>query len=405
MGPQEIKPGIHWVGVVDWNLRNFHGYSQTYQGTTYNAYLVVDGDTITLFDTVAWKYREELMCQIARVVDPERIDQIVVHHVEPDHAGSLPYVVERVRPKRIYASKMGYKFLRGRFACKDWPLEVVENGQTISLGQRSAQFAETRMLHWPDSMVSYIPEEKLLISQDAFGQNIASSERFDHWISWPELKKEMAHYFANIILPYSAKVPKALEAIQGLGWDIQMIAPDHGLILDKHAADAVSAYLEFAAQKPEKKAVVFYDTMWHSTEKMAEALASGLNDEGVSVKLYSLKSWHHSDVMAEVWNAAAVLAGSPTHNNNIMPLVADMLTYMQGLRPKNKLGLAFGSYGWSGESPRIISRWLEQSDMKQPLDPISVQHVPGHETYRELVDKAGTLARHIEDRVRRAHAE
>ncbi|MCF8030476.1 MAG: FprA family A-type flavoprotein [Desulfohalobiaceae bacterium] len=401
MGPQEIKPGIYWVGVVDWNLRNFHGYSQTYQGTTYNAYLVLD-EKITLFDTVAWKYREEFMCQIAQVVEPEKIDQIVVHHVEPDHAGSLPYVVDRTRPRTIYASKMGEKFLRGRFSCQNWPLETVANGQQISLGKRSAQFAETRMLHWPDSMVSFIPEEKLLISQDAFGQNIASSERFDDWISWPELKREMAHYFANIILPYSDRVPKALEAIQSLGWDIQMIAPDHGLILQSHVADAVAAYQEFAAQKPEKKAVVFYDTMWQSTEKMAEALASGLTAQGVSVKLYHLKSWHHSDVMAQVWNAAAVVAGSPTHNNNVMPLVADMLTYMQGLRPKNKLGLAFGSYGWSGESPDIISRWLEQIGVEQPLDPFGVKHVPGHDTYRELVRTAESLAGHIEDKVRQA---
>jgi len=401
MGPQEIKPGIYWVGVVDWNLRNFHGYSQTYQGTTYNAYLVLD-EKITLFDTVAWKYREEFMCQIAQVVEPEKIDQIVVHHVEPDHAGSLPYVVERTRPQAIYASRMGDKFIRGRFTSQDWPLEVVENGQQISLGKRSAQFAETRMLHWPDSMVSFIPEEKLLISQDAFGQNIASSERFDDWISWPELKKEMAHYFANIILPYSARVPKALKAIQSLGWDIQMIAPDHGLILQNHVADAVAAYQEFAAQKPEKKAVVFYDTMWQSTEKIAEALASGLTAQGISVKLYHLKNWHHSDVMAQVWNAAAVVAGSPTHNNNVMPLVADMLTYMQGLRPKNKLGLAFGSYGWSGESPGIISRWLEQIGAEQPLNPFGVQHVPGHDTYRELVRTAEALARHIEDKVRQA---
>jgi len=399
MGPQEIKPGVWWVGVVDWNLRNFHGYSQTYQGTTYNAYLVLD-DTITLFDTVSWKYREEFMCQVAQVVEPEKIDQIVINHAEPDHAGSLPYVVDRIRPQKIYSSRVGDKFIRGRFSSQEWPLEVVENGQTISLGKRTVQFAETRMLHWPDSMVSFIPEEKLLISQDAFGQNIASSERFDDWISWPELKKEMAHYFANIILPYSARVPKALEAIQALGWDIEMIAPDHGLILKEHVGDAVAAYQEFAAQKPEKKAVVFYDTMWESTEKIAEALASGLTSQGISVKLYHLKSWHHSDVMAQVWNAAAVLVGSPTHNNNVMPLVADMLTYMQGLRPKNKLGLAFGSYGWSGESPGIISRWLDEIGAEQPLDPVKVQHVPGHEKYREIVNTAENLARHIEDQVR-----
>ncbi len=401
MGPQEIKPGVYWVGVVDWNLRNFHGYSQTYRGTTYNAYLVVD-DSITLFDTVDWKYREEFLCQIAQVVDPERIDTLVVNHTEPDHAGSLPYVVDRIRPKRIYISKTGEKFLRGRFSCQDWPLQPVENQQSISLGHRSVQFLETKMLHWPDSMVAYIPEDKLLISQDAFGQNIASSERLDDWISWPELKGEMAHYFANIILPYSARVPKAIQAIQSLGWEFDTIAPDHGLILQKHLSDALSAYLEFAAQKPRRKAVIFYDSMWRSTEKMAEALGSGLASRGISVNIFHLKSWHHSDVMSHVWNSALVAAGSPTHNNNIMPLVADMLTYMQGLRPQNKLGFAFGSYGWSGESPKILGRWLAGMEAEQPLDPLGVQHVPDHNAYEELASAGRTLAEHIEKRVEQA---
>jgi flavorubredoxin len=395
MGPIEIKPNIYWVGVVDWNLRNFHGYSRTKQGTTYNAYLMID-DSITLFDTVDWKYREEFMCQIAQIVDPEKIDTMVVNHVEPDHAGSLPYIVERIKPQKILCSKMGQKFIQGRFHNNGWPVEPVANEQTVRLGRRSVQFLETRMLHWPDSMVSFIPEERLLISQDAFGQNIASSERYDDWIDWSELKSEMAHYYANIILPYSAKVPKAVQRIQELGWDIDMIAPDHGLILKEHVTDAIEAYLEFASQKPTAKAVIFYDTMWRTTEKMAEALASGLTKHGVSVKLYHLKSWHHSDVMKQVWNAAAVLGGSPTHNNNVLPMVADMLTYMQGLRPQNKIGFGFGSYGWSGESPKIIHSWLGRMGMELPLEPFAQLHAPSHEEYRKLHQAADKLAEAIQ---------
>ncbi len=394
MGPIEIKPDIYWVGVVDWNLRNFHGYSRTKQGTTYNAYLMID-DSITLFDTVDWKYREEFMCQIAQIVDPEKIDTLVVNHVEPDHAGSLPYIVDRIKPKRILCSKMGQKFIQGRFHATDWPVEPVSNEQTVRLGRRSVQFLETRMLHWPDSMVSFIPEERLLISQDAFGQNIASSERYDDWIDWSELKSEMAHYYANIILPFSAKVPKAVQKIQELGWDIDMIAPDHGLILKEHVADAIQAYLEFAEQKPTPKAVIFYDTMWRTTEKMAEALASGLSKNDISVKLYHLKSWHHSDVMNQVWNCAAVLGGSPTHNNNVLPLVADMLTYMQGLRPKHKIGFGFGSYGWSGESPKIIHSWLGKMGMELPVEPFAQLHAPTHEEYQKLHQVADKLAETI----------
>jgi len=401
MKPVEIKPGIHWVGVVDWNLRNFHGYSQTRYGSTYNAYLLID-DKVTLFDTVDFKYRQEFLCQINHLVNPKDIDYLVVNHVEPDHSGSLAAIVEEIQPEKILTSKMGEQFIQGRFHPEGWPIETVDNEQVVSLGKRSVQFLETRMLHWPDSMVSFIPEEKLLISQDAFGQNIASSERFDDHIDWTTLKQEMAHYYANIILPYSPKVPKAVQKIQDLGWDIDMIAPDHGLILRKHIGDTIQAYLEFAAQKPTEKAVIVYDTMWRSTEKMAEVLASGLTEAGITVKPFHLKSWHHSDVMGEVWDAGAVLAGSPTHNNNIMPLMADMLTYMKGLKPKNKIGFAFGSYGWSGESPKIIANWLDEMGMEQVVEPAKIKHVPTHEDYRQLTEAAGTIAQAIKDRVARA---
>lgn len=401
MRPVEIKPGIYWVGVVDWNLRNFHGYSRTKLGTTYNAYLVMD-DTITLFDTVDFKYRHEFMCQLSHLVNLKDIDTIVVNHVEPDHSGCLASMVEEIQPTTILTSKMGQEFIKGRFQADGWPIETVDNEQVISLGKRSVQFLETRMLHWPDSMVSFIPEDKLLISQDAFGQNIASSHRFDEQIEWPILKKEMAHYYANIILPYSGKVPKTIEKIQELGWDIDMIAPDHGLILRSHVGDAVQSYLEFAAQKPTEKAVIFYDTMWKSTEKMAEVLASGLTDAGITVKLFHLKSWHHSDVMGEVWDAGAVLAGSPTHNNNVMPLVADMLTYMKGLKPKNTIGFAFGSYGWSGESPKIINDWLQSMGMEQVVEPAKIKHVPSHDDYRQLTEAAGQIAQAIKERVAQA---
>ncbi|MFP4393108.1 MAG: FprA family A-type flavoprotein [Desulfohalobiaceae bacterium] len=398
MQPIQIKPNVYWVGVVDWNLRDFHGYSQTRQGTSYNAYVVLD-DKITLFDTVSAGYQEEFLHSLSQIIDPGKIDYLVVNHGEPDHAGSLPYIVQHTQPERIFCSKMGQKFIQGRFNTQGWPLETVNSEQVLSLGSKSVQFLETRMLHWPDSMVSYIPEDKLLISQDAFGQNIASTKVLDQEQDWPSLKQEMATYFANIILPYSSNVFKSLQKIQELGWEIDMIAPDHGLVLQKYVADAVSAYQEFAAQKPKAKAVIFYDTMWKSTETMARTLASALGEQGLEVKVFHLKRWHHSEVMAQVWDAAAILAGSPTHNNGIMPLVADMLTYMQGLKPQNKLGAAFGSYGWSGESPRIIQDWLQKMGMETVLDPIRILHVPGDQNLLDVSEKARTLAQSIWARV------
>ncbi|MFP4259148.1 MAG: FprA family A-type flavoprotein [Desulfovermiculus sp.] len=397
MNPVEIKPGIYWVGAVDWNLRDFHGYSKASRGTTYNAYLVLD-DKVTLFDTVDSRFTNELLCQIAQIIDPEKINQIVVNHCEPDHSGCLAAVVDRIKPEIIYTSKIGEQFLAGRFHNHNWPVHAVQNKEILSLGKRSVQFLETRMLHWPDSMVSFIPEDKLLISQDAFGQNIASSQRFDEWIEWPELKSFMAHYYANIILPFSAQVPKAVQAIQELGWEIDMIAPDHGLVLRNNVSNALAAYHEFAAQKPKAKAVIVYDTMWRSTAAMADSLASGLSAEDIEVKLFSIKSWHHSDVMGEIWDAGAVLVGSPTHNNGVMPLIADMLTYMQGLKPQNKLGFAFGSYGWSGEAPKKIARWLQDMGMDMPEDPAAIKHVPTHQDVGELFATAQRLGRQIKDR-------
>ncbi len=398
MKPFQIKPNIYWIGIIDWNLRDFHGYSQTRQGTTYNAYLILD-DKITLLDTVSAEYKHDFLHHLSSIIDPKKIDYLVVNHVEPDHAGSLSYIVEHVQPEKIFCSAMGYRFIQGRFQTDNWPLEKVKSEQTINLGSRHIQFLETRMLHWPDSMVSYVPEDKLLISQDAFGQNIASTRLFDHDQDWSQLKQEMANYFANIILPYSSNVFQALQKIKDLGWEIEMIAPDHGLILEKYIPQAVQAYQEFARQKPRLKAVIFYDTMWQSTWKMAGALASALGSQGIEVKLFNLKKWHHSEVMNHVWDTAAVLAGSPTHNNGLMPLVANMLTYMQGLRPKNKLGAAFGSYGWSGEAPAKIQEWLQQMGMQTVLEPIRIQHVPGQEDYQHLERQAEILAGHIRDMV------
>ncbi len=394
MNPTEIKPGIYWVGVVDWNLRNFHGYSMTRHGTTYNAFLVIDEKT-TLFDTVDAKYCQQFLSTISQVIPLEKIDYLVVNHLEPDHSGSLPMVIDRIKPEKIFISKMGHKCAKARFQTDSWPLEVVNSEQTVSLGKRNVQFLETRMLHWPDSMVSYLSEDNILISQDAFGQNISSSERFDDWIDWSILKNEMAHYYANIILPFSARVPKVFEKIQKLDWKIDMIAPDHGLILKKHVDHSIQAYLEFAAQEPKEKAVICYDTMWKSTEMMAEEFAANLSQEGISVSVYNLKSWHHSDVMGDVWDCAAVLVGSPTHNNGVLPLVSDMLTYMKGLRPQNKIGFGFGSYGWSGEAPKQINEWLLGMNMEMVEEPLAVFHVPTDKDYTRLGDIAKNLAQAI----------
>lgn len=379
MKPLEIKKDIYWVGSVDWMSRDFHGYSRSPEGTTYNAYLVID-EKVTLFDTVKAEHKGDLLCRIANVIDPGKIDYIVVNHLEPDHAGSLPALIERCNPEKIFCSPMGERAMKAHFHYEDWPVQVVKGGDSISLGKRDVHFVETRMLHWPDSMFSYIPQDKVLISNDAFGQNIASTERYADEIPRPMLDDVMRHYYANIVLPFSPIVLKTLDQVTEMKLEVDVICPDHGLMFrGDDVGYALESYRKFAEQKPDNKAVIFYDTMWHSTETMAKAVAQGLEEEAVSVKIMGLKANHHSRVMTEIHNAAAVLVGSPTHNNGIMPNVAKMLTYMKGLKPQNKVGAAFGSFGWSGESVKIISEWLQAMHVELVGDPVKVKHVPTHD--------------------------
>ncbi len=379
MQPLEIKKDIFWVGAVDYNNRDFHGYSVSPKGSTYNAYVIKDEKTV-LFDTVSAHCTNTMLCRLAHVTPLEKVDYIVCNHLELDHAGALAELVKRCKPEKIFCSAMGLKSMAGYFDISDWPVEAVQNGAEISIGSRTIKFFETRMLHWPDSMVSYIPEDKLLISNDAFGQNIASSQRFGDEVCQEMVLQLVKEYYYNIVLPFSSQVIKAIDALAPL--DIDMIAPDHGLI--HRGSDGVrfimNLYKEMAEQKPQKRAVIIYDTMWHSTEKMAYAIGSGLEAVGVPMRIMSLKQNHHSAVMTELADCGAVIVGSPTHNNNVMPYIASMLTYMKGLRPLNRVGAAFGSYGWSGESPKIIHEWLQSMKMDMVGDPLRQQWSTSHDS-------------------------
>ncbi len=394
----EIKKDIYWVGVIDWNLKNFHGYALAHQGTTYNAYLVLD-NKVTLFDTVPEKFKWELFHQIQSLIDIGDIDYIVANHLEMDHSGALPFIMDKANPEKLFCSVMGEKSLKAHFHPSDWPLEAVKDGREISLGKRTVNFIETRMLHWPDSMFSYIPNDKLLISSDAFGQNIANSNIFDDQHDLDSLIREARHYFTNIILPYSPLVLKLLDRVQEAGLELDMIAPDHGMIWRSHPDKILAAYKEFASQKLRPKAVLVYDTMWSSTEKMIRAVADALISEGIEVRVMSLKSHHHSDVMGEFSDAAALVCGSPTHNNSMMPLMADFLTYMKGLKPKNRIGAALGSYGWSGEAPSAMSRILEDAGFDLPQKPLRLQYVPGHEQLAVCKELGRALAQAIKAKV------
>jgi flavorubredoxin len=371
----EIKKDVYWVGAIDWNIREFHGYS-TYQGTTYNAFLVT-GDKTILFDTVKKPFTRELLKNIGEIIDPSKIDYIVANHAEMDHTGALPEVIDRVKPEKLICSTLCKKALIDHFHREDWPYQTMKTGDSLDLGKRTVQFIETRMLHWPDSMFSYLKEDKLLISSDAFGQHWATSERFSDEVDASTLNVHAAKYYANILLPFSSLVQKLLSQVKEIGLEIDMIATDHGLIWRSNPGAIIQAYDTWSRQVARKKAVIIYDTMWESTEMMARAVADGLFEEGVQVRLMNLRDNHRSDVMTEILDAKALIFGSPTLNNGMLPTLADMLAYMNGLRPIGKIAAAFGSYGWSGEAPDQIREIAEHGMHMTFLEPlIKTRYVP-----------------------------
>jgi flavorubredoxin len=370
----KISDHVYWVGAIDWRIRNFHGYS-TEHGSTYNAYLVV-GEKIALIDTVKAPFREELLARISSVVDPSRIDYIVSNHSEMDHSGCLPEIARLVKPEKILASPMGVKTLSEHFAGLG-EVTPVQEGEEVSLGDLTMAFVGARMLHWPESMFTYLVEEGVLFAQDAFGMHLASFERFADEIPEETLWREAAKYYANILLPYSGIVAKAVGKLPDtpIG-QARVIAPDHGPIWRKDIWRIASRYAGWAAQKPTPKAVVVYDTMWESTAAMAAAIAEGLLAGGARPCLVHLGTSDRSVLATEVLAAGALLVGSPTINNQIFPTLADALSYLKGLKPKNLIGAAFGSYGWSGEGVAQAEDALRAMKVELVGEGFKVMYVP-----------------------------
>ena len=392
MKPVKIAKDIYDVGVTDWNIRDFHGYT-TDLGSSYNAFLILDKKTV-LIDTVKAEFAGQLIDNISKIIDPKKIDYVISNHTEMDHSGSLPRVMHKVgEEKPLFCSKMGQKNLSRHFRQK-WNYHPVENGEELFLGSRTITFMETRMLHWPDSMFSYLKEDKILFSSDAFGQHYAGMEKFDDLVGdaiMPHAKK----YFANILLLYSPLILKLVEHVTNLKLEFNMICPDHGILWRKDPGKIINAYVKWSRQDAKNKAVVVYDTMWHSTEKMAEAIVEGLSEQGIEAKPMHLRKWNRSDIMTEVLDAKAVIIGSPTLNNGLFPTVSDFLTYMKGLKPKNKIGAAFGSYGWSGEAVNLIKNELESMNI-EIIDPgLKVQYVPDNQSLEACIELGKKIGKAI----------
>ena len=369
----KVTDDVYWVGAIDWGVRDFHGYF-TGRGSTYNAYLVL-GEKPILIDTVKAPFKDELLARIASIVDPGEISFIISNHAEADHSGCLPEVIEAVKPEKVFASEMGAKALADYYQMEQ-EIIPVKDGESRALGNVNFTFMETRMLHWPDSMFTYMPDEEILFSQDAFGMHLASSERFADEIDDFVVEYEAGRYYGNILLPYSALVTRLIEKVQRLGLGFKMILPDHGPMWRKDADKIIALYAKWAMQERADKAVVVFDTMWGNTGKMARAVSEGLKAGGTEVKVMSLKACHRSDVAAEMLDAGALLVGSPTLNSNIFPTVADVVTYLKGLKPKNSIGAVFGSYGWSGEATKLLGKTLAEMKVELVSEPIRARFAP-----------------------------
>lgn len=378
----EISPKVWWVGGIDWNERLFHGYT-TERGITYNAYLIMD-EKVTLIDTCKATFSDELVQRISQVVDPVKIDVVITNHVEMDHSGSLP-VIHRIAPNAtIYASAgAGVNEVRAHFGIEATP---VKSGDTLCIGERTLTFVTTPMVHWPDNMVTYSDVDQILFSNDAFGQHFATTKRFDDENDLCEIFKQAKKYYANIVWPYGMQAHKALEAVKGL--DLKMIAPSHGCIWRSHIDEILEKYEAWTTYQTEEKAVVVFDSMWHSTESMAREICDAFIAEGVSAQLVDVKTTHISDIMLYMCDAKYVAVGSPTLNSNMLPTIASFLTYMRGLSPKNeqRIGLAFGSYGWAPLGPKQVYAELENAKFQLPVPVVAQQWIPSEENLAELQD-------------------
>ena len=388
-----LKDGVYWVGVVDWNIRDFHGYV-TNRGSTYNAYLIQDEKT-ALVDTVKNSFSDELIRKITELSSFEGIDYIIVNHVEMDHSSSLPIIAKLAKNARIFASVRGKEALIEHYGQYFDRVETVKTGDELKVGKKTLRFIEAPMLHWPDSMFTYLVEDKILMPNDAFGQHLASSSHFDDGVDEHVLMEEAMMYYSNILMPLGPLITRKIQEVIQMGIPIEMIAPSHGIIWRKTPLKIVNAYMNWSAGAAKNKVVIVFDTMWHSTDKMARAIAEGIAIKGVEVKLLKLRSSAASEAITEILEAKAVLVGSPTLNNQMFPTLSSFLTYATGLKPKGKLWSFFGSYGWGGGAVRSMIKIAKEAGFEVYEPGVEVKFVPDEEDLKKCFEFGQQIAQKI----------
>ncbi|MBE0481690.1 MAG: MBL fold metallo-hydrolase [Dehalococcoidia bacterium] len=390
----ELAKNVYGVGVVDWALRRFHGHElSTHRGSTYNSYLIVDEKT-TLVDTVWGPFQEQLLRNIREIVDPAKIDIVVANHAETDHSGGLPAVMRQAKNATVVVSPRGKESIPGHYH-QAWNFRAVKTGEKINIGAHDLVFVEAPMLHWPDSMFTYLTGKNILMPNDAFGQHYATAFPFNDQVDQEELYEEALKYYANILAPFSPLVLKKIEEVLALNLKVDMIAPSHGVIWRKDPLQIVKKYQQWASQEPEKTAVILFDTMWEGTRQMADAIGLGLASENVPYRIFHMAVSDRNDVIAEIFRARAVVIGSPTFNQGILPGLSPVLEEIRGLKMKNKIGAAFGSYGWSGEAVKIIEEHLQRCNIPVVAEGVRAKWQPAVEDLDRCRELGRSVARAV----------
>jgi flavorubredoxin len=397
MNAIKVTDKVYWVGAIDWNIRDFHGYS-TNRGTTYNSFLILDKKTV-LIDTVKESFYDEMIARIRDVIDLSKIDIIVSNHSEMDHTGALPRAIADFKPEKILASHLGVENIKEQLGC-DILVAAVENGSTLEIGDDSLTFIESRMLHWPDSMVALLNKENILFCNDIFGMHYASTQRFEKEAEREDWIYEFHKYYANIILPYSKIVSAFLKTMEQKEISPRMICPDHGLIWQDGIKDILQKYHDFAKNKNKKKVVIVYDTMWGSTAKMAAYVTNGLVSRGIEVKQFCLHTEHRSDIATEVLDSAGIIFGTPVMNMEVFPSLGDVTTYLRGLKKEGLVGAAFGSYGWSEGSLKKMEEIIASMNVKLVAPAVKSKFVPTQEKLQECFELGVKVADAVLERVK-----
>ncbi len=389
----EISDDVYWVGVIDWDVRDFHGYKTPY-GTSYNAYLINDRKTAVL-DTVYYGFRDEYLSRVESVIPFENIDYVIVNHIEYDHSSALPYLMEKVDGE-IFCTQRAKNFIEKVYS-DSWDINVVKTGDELSLGSRTLRFMEAPLVHWPDTMFTYLVEDEILFPNDAFGQHIASSLRYSDELSGIDVFDEAAKYYANIVMVYSPQVRKVIETLESQTSGIRIIAPSHGMIWRKDIDRIVQFYRDWSSGKAEERVVVIYDTMWGNTEKMVRHISAGLEEGEIEYEIYRLKESDWSSIMKEIMLSKGLLVGTPTLNREVYPSVSGFLTYMKGLKPIGKIASAFGSYGWSGEAVRKVEEILKEAGMEIVESNLRFRYTPSEEELEKCIEFGKMFAERIKE--------